>query len=111
MGLVGSGDGVLLGSGGWSGGASWDGADLVQRVNNLSIWIGSRVVLGSCRSAAPRLIDGRIPSSISGIGVLCRFCLSLCGGSGCQVPGLALRSRLLWSWQRNLEQVLTSNIL
>ena len=43
MGLVGSGGGVLLGSGGWLGGASWDIADLMQRVNNLPMWIGPRL--------------------------------------------------------------------
>ena len=60
MGLVGSGGEVLLGSGGWLGGASWDGADLVQAVNNLPMWIGSLVVFGWCHSAAPCLIGCRI---------------------------------------------------
>ena len=32
----------------------------MQRVNNLSAWIRSRVVLGWCCSAALRLIGGRI---------------------------------------------------
>ena len=45
MGLVGSGGGVLLGSGG--------GANLMQHVNNLPMWIGLQVVFSSYHSVAP----------------------------------------------------------
>ena len=87
----------MLGSSGWLDGASWDGANMMQRVNNLPMWIGPRVVFGWCRSAAPCLTGGRISTVL--------YFWDRCAHH------LALRSRLLWSWQRNLEQALTSNIL
>ena len=42
------------------GTVSWDGADLVQCLNNLSTWIGSWVGLSWCHSAALCLTGGRI---------------------------------------------------
>ena len=69
MGFVGSGGGVLLGSGGQLGGVSWDGVDLMQHVNNLPIWIRSRV-----------FSVGTFCSFIPGMDVLCRSCFFLVWG-------------------------------
>ena len=71
IGLVGSGSGVLLGSGDWLGSASWDCADLVHCVNNLSLWISSWVVVSWCCFSALSLIGSQILAVFySGISVL-----------------------------------------
>ena len=73
--------GLLDGGGAcdWLGGACWDGADLTQRVNNLAMSIGPRVVFGWCHSAAPCLTGSRISTVLYFWDGYVLWVLLLCG--------------------------------